>query len=187
MNVWMQRAALAFAITAAAIVLVGLMLGRTWKVEVVHTIAAPPIAVHAFVDDLRQWKNWAGWNNAVDPELQHEYSGPERGVGATWTWNGPVMGHGRIRIDRSEPEHGVWLVEAIESETDNAKGSITFEPTPEGTRVTWRDEGKLPPVIGGFFRKTVQQALQAHFERGLRELGTQVVATIPDAATTTAN
>lgn len=186
MNVWMQRAALAFAITAAAVVLVGLMLGRTWKVEVQRTIAAPPVAIHAFVDDLRQWQHWAGWNNAIDPDLTHAYSGPERGVGATWTWSGPVMGHGRIRIDRSEPDAGVWLVEAIESETDNAKGSLTFEVTPEGTLVTWRDEGKLPPVIGGFFRKTVQEALRAHFETGLRELDTQVRATLPAEATGTA-
>ncbi len=176
MDVWIKRAGLAFVITAAAIVLVGLLLGREWKVEVRHHIAAPPAAIHPWIDDLRKWQAWAAWNASMDPDVRLRYEGPDHGVGATWAWDGPVMGHGRMRIVRSEVEGGVWIAEAIESETDNAEGSLTFEPDETGTTVVWRDRGKLPPVIGGFFRKTINEMLRTHFTTGLQRLGEVVQA-----------
>lgn len=176
MNVWLQRALLAFGITAGAVIFVGLLLGRTWHVEVRETIAAPPAVIHPWVDDLRRWQSWAGWNAALDPDVHNDYSGPDHGVGATWAWQGPKMGRGRMRIERSEPEAGVWIVEAIESDDDNAKGSITFHPVPDGTEVVWTDEGKLPPIIGGFFRKQIQTVLGEHFRVGLRTLKRNVEA-----------
>lgn len=170
MNIWIRRAFLAFAITTAAMVLVGLALGRHWKVRVQETILAPPADIHAWTSDLRRWPSWTKLQGGDDPQVVHAFAGAPTGVGATWAWQGPVMGKGRMEIVRAAPLKGVWIDEAIESESINAHGSLTYEVTPAGTVVTWDDEGDLPPVIGGFFRGAVNKMLREHFAQSLGQL-----------------
>lgn len=170
MNVWFRRALLAFAITTAAVLLVGLALGRRWEVEVRETIAAPPARIHAWIADLHRWPTWTTLQGNADAQAQHTFGGAASGVGATWGWQGPAVGRGWIEIVRAEPEAGVWIAEAIESDTINAHGSLTYEVTPAGTVVIWRDAGDLPPVVGGFFRGAIHKMLRDHFGRSLAQL-----------------
>ena len=97
-------------------------------------------------------------------------------MGAKWLWLGPKMGRGRIEIVASDPRRGIDLDEAIESDVVNAHASLTFVAEGEGTRVTWRDEGTLPLIAGGFFRGTVEEMLNTHFAAGLLKLKTAVEA-----------
>ena len=64
--------------------------------------------------------------------------------------------------------------EAIETEEINAHGSLTWVPQGGGTRVTWVDEGLLPPVVGGYAVHRVNEALGEHFDKSLGHLKAEV-------------
>jgi hypothetical protein len=150
---------------------VGALRTPVWQVEVQVEIVAPSALIHEHIIDFHRWSAWAGWNNDADPEVKFTYGGAAKGEGATWAWDGPEMGHGRMLITKADPATGVWLDEAIESEEFNAKGSLTYTDLGDGrTLVTWRDEGRLPPIIGGLLRDMLNDYLSAHFSKGLAAL-----------------
>lgn len=148
--------------------LVGLLLPRTWHVERSIDIDATPDRVLPFVANLKRWQDWAVWTKTMDPKVSNTYGGPDEGVGARWQWQGPVMGHGAMTITKADPT-GVTVEEAIESNEVNASGRFAFLVEGNHTKVTWTDEGQLPPM-GGFFRPALEQMLGTNFEKGLKGL-----------------
>ena len=164
-----KRGALGLVGLVAVLVGVGLVLPRQWHVERSVVIDAAPEHIHPLVEDLRTWASWA---REPDPTVQDTYGGAASGVGAWWAWSGPKMGHGKMTITRSDVASGVWFDEAIETEEVNAHGSLTWTREGGGTRVTWVDEGQLPPVMGGYFVGLVNDSLGAHFEHALMNLKT---------------
>ena len=149
---------------------VGFVLPRGWRVEQHVVIAASPAQIHALLFDLKRWQEWSVWNRTMDPLLRNTYEGPHDGVGARWLWLGPTMGRGQVVIVASDPQRGIELDEAIESEVVNAHASLTFTPEGEATRVTWVDEGTLPPIMGGFFRGLVEDRLAENVSTSLQKL-----------------
>lgn len=160
---------------AVALLLVGLglLLPRRWHVESSIMINAPPAAIHAWVDDLQHWPRWAQWNQ-TELAPQNRVGTPSSGSGATLTWYGgsPAKNRvtsGEVRILRSDPARGVWF----ESRTmggDPSHASVTYYERPGVTEVTWRDEGELPPIVGGLFLDLFQKRLAQHMEAGLEKL-----------------
>ena len=151
----------------------GALLPRHWHVTESIMINAPPTSIHAWVNDLHHWPLWAQWNQtALAPK--NEVSNPGVGSGATLTWYGSAEGDGRsasgeIHILRSDPTGGVWF----ESRTrggEPSQASVTYAPKPGVTEVTWRDQGQLPPIVGGLFLDLFQQRLSAHMAAGLVRL-----------------
>jgi len=160
---------------AVALLLVGLglLLPRHWHVEASIMINAPPDAIHARIDDLHHWPQWAQWNqSALAP--QNHVGTPSSGLGATLTWYGRAAASdklttGEVRIVRSEPSLGVWF----ESRTMGgapSRASLTYSERPGVTEVTWRDDGELPPIVGGLFRDLFQKRLAQHMQAGLEKL-----------------
>jgi hypothetical protein len=119
---------------------------------------------------LESWQDWAAWTKGMDPEVEYTYSGPSEGVGATWAWRGPKMGKGRMMLTASDPQRGVEIDEAIESDEVNARGSLIYTRTGEGTRIDWRDSGTLPPVLGGYARGMINDMLGENSAVGLADL-----------------
>ena len=175
-----------FAFAAIAVTVLALtaafLLPRAWRVERQVVIDAGPERVHALLFDLRRWQDWSVWNRTMDPQLRNAYEGPQDGVGAKWLWLGPKMGRGQLVIVASDPQRGLELDQAIESDQVNAHASFTFTPEGSSTRVTWVDQGTLPPLAGGFFRNTMQERLGAHLEASLTKLKTIVEAQAPAPA-----
>ena len=149
---------------------VGFALPRTWRVEQHVVIAASPAQIHALLFDLKRWQDWSVWNRTIDPLLRNTYEGPHDGVGARWLWLGPTMGRGQVVIVASDPQRGIELDESIESEIVNAHASLTFTAEGQSTRVTWIDEGTLPPIMGGFFRDFVEARLAENLATSLQKL-----------------
>jgi hypothetical protein len=151
----------------------GAVLPRRWHVEQAIMINAPPAAVHAWVNDLQHWPEWAQWNKeALSPH--NDVSTPSSGPGATLTWYGRAQRDkkapsGSVRIVRSDPAQGVWY----ENQTGMdqvGEASLTYLARPGVTEVTWRDEGQLPIIVGGLFRDLFQQRLAEHMKIGLQRL-----------------
>jgi len=171
----LKVAGLGLVVLVALLVVVGLVLPRKWHVERSVVINAGPEHIHPLVNDLKAWQSWAVWTKAMDPEVKDEYGGPASGVGAWWAWNGPKMGHGKMTITKSDVASGVWVDEMIETDDEvNAHGSLTWVQEGGGTKVTWVDEGLLPPVMGGYFVSMIEDMLGDNFQTGLKNLKAEV-------------
>ncbi len=172
-----------FALAAIAVTLLALgtafMLPREWRVERHVVINSTQHRVHAMLFDLKRWQDWSVWTRTLDPQLRNAYEGPQDGVGARWLWLGPKMGRGQVVIVASDPQRGIELDQAIESETVNAHASLTFTAEGSATKVTWVDEGTLPLIAGGFFRSAMEQQLGANLETSLTKLKTIIEAQTP--------
>ncbi|GMU59852.1 MAG: hypothetical protein AMXMBFR34_16150 [Myxococcaceae bacterium] len=173
------RAALGLVGLILVALIIGALLPRRWHVEQSILIKAPPEQIHPFLEDLRRWADWSAWNKELDPKVVWTWEGPDRGVGARWAWSGPVMGKGRMEVVRSDASVGLTVDEAIESEEVNAQGRFLYTREGDGTKVTWIDEGTLPPVIGGYFRGMIESMLAENFSKGLTKLKGLVEALPP--------
>jgi hypothetical protein len=122
---------------------------------------------------LASFKQWETWATAAmrdaDPSLKVTYSGPDSGAGATFSWKGDKFGEGQLKITRADA-NGIEYESRLQSDQVNGHGWIKLENTSEGTRVTWHDEGKLPPVYGGYFAALMEQNLQNQFNAALAKL-----------------
>lgn len=174
-----KKFAIALVALVAITLCVGAALPQRWKVERHVVINAAPERIHPLLFDLKRWQDWSVWTRAMDPQVRNTYEGPQDGVGAKWLWLGPKMGRGQVVIVASEPHRGIELDESIEAEAANAHASLTFSTEGSATRVTWVDEGTLPPIAGGFFRGTVEDQLGSHFAASLEKLKAVVEAQAP--------
>lgn len=133
------------------------------------TIAAPPEAVFAQVNDLHQWQSWSPWEK-LDPQMSRTFLGPPAGVGATYRWVGnKKAGEGVMRIAESRPAYLVRLdLEFIKPFAANNVAEFKFEPEGGKTQVTWSMTGR-----NGFMGKAfcmvmdMDKMVGADFEKGL--------------------
>lgn len=159
-------------LTALLLAGLGALLPRQWRVEESVMINAPPATIHARVSDLKHWPEWAQWNQA-ELAPKNTISTPSAGRGATLSWYGRGGGNspaaGEVRILDSDPAQGV----RFENRTgggDLSHATLTYTPRPGVTEVVWRDEGQLPPIVGGLFLDLFQKRLAQHMKSGLERL-----------------
>ena len=86
----------------ALLLVIGLVLPRYSRVEVETRIDAHPATVFALVNDFQRHSLWSPLT-AADPNARIVYSGPARGVGATRSWDGAIIGLGIETITESTP------------------------------------------------------------------------------------
>ena len=121
-----------------------------------------------FLNSLEKWKAWSPWI-ARDPSIQNTYSGPTSGVGATVSWTSESSGEGTQTITLSErPTRIETALDFGEMGQPNA--DWTFEPTGEGTKVTWGLTGEAKGPLGGYFAAMIDGMLGADYEDGLARL-----------------
>ncbi|MGB6069808.1 MAG: SRPBCC family protein [Rhodococcus sp. (in: high G+C Gram-positive bacteria)] len=143
-------------------------------VERSAVVRADAATVHALIDDFHQWVKWSPYEG-VDPDLKRTYTGPDAGVGASYSWSGNrKAGAGTMIITESTPERRIVLDLAFTKPFKN-RNVTTFllEPVADGTRVTWRMSGKqnkLFALIGKVF--SMDKLVGPDFEKGLRQLAT---------------
>jgi hypothetical protein len=156
----------------------------TFHVERSITMAAPPEAAFAQVNDFHAWAAWSPWEK-LDPAMKRTYDGAPAGVGAKYAWVGNKdVGEGRMTIEKSDPAKliGVKLEFLKPFEATNT-ATFTFEKTPEGSKTTWAMDGN-----NNFISKAMclvmdmDKMIGPDFERGLASLKTAAEA---DAKTPT--
>lgn len=141
-------------------------------VERSAAVRADAATVHALIDDFHQWVKWSPYEG-VDPDLKRTYSGPDAGVGASYSWSGNrKAGAGTMTITESIPEERIVLDLAFTKPFKNRNvTAFLLEPVADGTRVTWRMSGKqskLFALIGKVF--SMDKLVGPDFEKGLRQL-----------------
>jgi hypothetical protein len=138
-----------------------------------ETIAAPAARVHGLIDDFHEWRKWSPWEE-VDPNLDREYSGAEKGVGARYAWKGNrKAGQGNMEITEDTPER--VTVRLTFEKPWKATNRVDFELEPAGdaqTRVNWRMTGTnsgfssvVVRLMGG-----IDKMVGKDFEKGLAKL-----------------
>jgi uncharacterized protein YndB with AHSA1/START domain len=136
------------------------------------TIAAPPAAVFAEVNDFHRWPAWSPWER-LDPAMKRTYEGPAAGVGAVYAWEGNrEVGSGRMTITESRPADVIRIkLEFLKPMPGLAPTEFTFRPDGTGTAVTWAMTGTnnyLGKIICLFMN--MEKFLGGRFEEGLQSL-----------------
>ncbi len=151
----------------ALILIVAAFLPASYTVERSVEIAKPPEVVYPLVADYNNWLKWSPWPK-MDPEAKQTVTGTPAAAGHSWSWEGEKSGVGSMTLAQVEENRSVQsklvFKKPMNSEADDY---ILLEPTPTGTKVTWRNTGNLPYPVGRFFGLGVEGMLGPQFEEGL--------------------
>ena len=153
----------------AILIVIGLLLPRHTRVEVSALVDAPPATVFALVNDFRRVDLWSP-KTASDPNARVIFSGPPRGIGATVTWDGVIVGSGTQAIVESRPyEHIATMINP--GEAGEARTWFDFAREDGKTRVTWgfaHDHGLN--LVGRYFALLLSGVVKREFENGIAAL-----------------
>ena len=111
-----------------------------FAIERATVIAAPPEVVFAHLDSPKAMDVWSPWVK-MDPEQKLTHEGPESGVGASESWEGPQIGAGRLTITGVKPNEEVEMrLEFTKPMQATNRALFTLTPVGDGTRSrgAWR-------------------------------------------------
>ena len=148
-----------------------------------RTLAAPPEAVFAYVNDLHKWVEWSPWEKR-DPGMKREYSGAPEGAGASYQWAGnDEVGEGRMTITDSHAPDSVTLrLEFLKPYPATNTAQFDILPGGLGTDVTWSMTGHNSYMAKAFsLFMNMDKLVGGDFEKGLAALDTVTAAAPPPA------
>lgn len=166
-----------FAVLVMFLVVVALQPSE-YQVSRSATMAAPPAAVFAQVNDFHNWDAWSPWAK-IDPGSKVTFEGPTAGKGAIFRWAGnDEIGKGSMTIVESQPNDQIRIkIDFLEPMAGSADISFTFKPEGEATAVTWSMSG-TNNLIGKAFClfMSMDKMIGGMYEKGLASLK-QIVET----------
>jgi len=131
------------------------------------TVAAPPSAVFAQVNDFHKWDAWSPWAK-LDPAMKQTHSGAPAGTGAIYSWAGnKEVGEGSMTITESRTNELIRIkLEFLKPFAAVSDTEFTFKPEGNQTAVEWTMAGtnnfiakamcmfmNMDKMIGGDFEK----------------------------------
>lgn len=144
----------------------------TYSVERSATIKAPAASIYEQIVDFHRWTAWSPWEG-LDPDLERTYSGPDRGLGATYVWSGNrKAGEGRMEITKAvEPSRVEVALNFVKPFKSSSTTTFDLKPEGDATRVTWTMIGPktLAARVMGLF-KSMDKMIGPDFEKGLGQL-----------------
>ena len=165
----MQKVLYGVIASIALLILIGLVMPRTHRIEVTTEIDAQPATVFALVNDFRRFTLWAPWAD-TDPNARFIYSGNSRGVGATVTWDGAIIGSGTQTITESTPFEQVSIVMSP-GEPGEAKSWFRLVPGVGTTIVHWGFEADYGMnIVGRYFASMLGSVVARDYQTGLANL-----------------
>jgi hypothetical protein len=141
------------------------------------TMAAPPPAVFAQVNDFHNWEAWSPWAK-LDPNAKNRFEGPSTGEGAKFFWSGNnEVGEGSMTIVESQPDDRIRIkLDFVRPFAGTNDVEFTFRPDgTQDTAVTWSIAGKnnfMSKAVGLFM--DCEKMTGDMFEKGLANLKTIV-------------
>jgi effector-binding domain-containing protein len=151
------------------LIVIGLALPRHARVVASAEIDARPATVFALANDFRRASLWLP-SLETDPNARIVYSGPERGVGSTMTWDGLVLGTGTQVITASEPYTHIDTSINF-GEPGEARAWFDFSDTGTGTAVNWTFEADYGyNLVGRYAALLLTGVIRKDYEYGLARL-----------------
>lgn len=161
-------------ILVVVLVVAGFMLPKHYKVERSIVIDAPPEDIYDNVVDLKAWSQWGVWFKR-DPEMKISFAGPDRAIGMRTTWLSETEGDGEMEITQLQHNRKVVYSLYFPDFDMGSTGEFLLEPVPEGTRVTWSDQGEVGMnPMDRYFVLMMDRFIGPDFEMGLQNLKTVV-------------
>lgn len=132
-------------------------------------IDAPPRKVFERVADYSTWSTWSPWLCA-EPEARVTLSAETAAVGATYAWDGELVGAGRLTHLELDPGRRITdKIEFFKPFKSRSVVQFEFAPCADGTVVTWRMDGSLPWFLF-WMRSRMESFIAMDYDRGLRML-----------------
>jgi uncharacterized protein YndB with AHSA1/START domain len=165
-------ALIVLAIAIAIVLVLAASKPGSFSVERMIDIQAPPDRIFALINDFHQWLSWSPYEQK-DPGMKRSYSGPERGKGAVYGWEGNNnVGSGRMEIlDAAPPSRILIKLDFFKPFEGHNTAEFTMLPHGDATRVSWVMRGPAP-----FMSRLMQvfinldQMVGKDFETGLANL-----------------
>ena len=151
------------------LIIIGLALPQRARVIASIEIDAPLATVFALANDFHRASLWLPWIE-TDPNVRIVYSGPDRGVGATITWDGLVVGTGTQVITDSNPfAHIATTINP--GGPGEAKSWFDFVDTGRSTYLDWSFEVDYGyNIVGRFAALLLTDIIRRDYKRGLASL-----------------
>jgi hypothetical protein len=137
---------LTYILIGLAIIIVGILAAASMKPDTVHyerstVINTSPEKILPHLADFRNWMAWSPWDK-LDPDLKREFSGPEQGVGARYTWSGNNKGgEGTMEILEAS-SHGVKIdLRFVRPFKSACTTHVHFVEQGDATAVRWIMDG----------------------------------------------
>jgi effector-binding domain-containing protein len=153
----------------ALLIVIGFALPRTHSTEVSIEIDAHPATVFALLNDFRRHALWSPMVDS-DPNVRILYSGNSKGIGATMTWDGAIVGSGTQTIIESKPYEQVQIV-ISPGEPGEAHSRFDISTGTGTTIVTWgftADYGMN--IVGRYFASMLGSIVARDYQSGLKNL-----------------
>jgi len=147
-----------------------------FRVERKATMAAPPDAVFAQVNDFHKWEAWSPWEK-LDPNMKRTFEGSESGPGAIYKWAGnDKVGEGQMKILETKPNESVKIkLDFIKPFESTSTTDFTFKGDGKETLVTWTMYGKHNFMSKAMcLIKSMDSMVGPDFEKGLASMKTIV-------------
>jgi carbon monoxide dehydrogenase subunit G len=165
---------LLFLIVLVIAVVLGLAVQKPdiFRVQRSVSIKAPPEKIFGFINDYHQWSHWSPYEN-IDPAMKKAFSGPEKGKGAVYEWEGNAkIGKGRMEILESSPNAKIIIkLDFFKPMEAHNTAEFTLEPKGDVTEVTWAMYGPaslMVKVMHMFFN--MDKMVGGQFAEGLSKL-----------------
>ena len=144
----------------------------TFRIARTTGIKAAPDAIFPLIEDLRSNEAWSPYYRK-DPAMKGSYSGPARGAGAAFEFEGNKdVGAGRVSILDSAPPGRVRMrLQMFKPFSADNEVEFTLAPRGEATEVTWAMQGRVP-FLGKLMHLVVDcdSMVGRDFEAGLANL-----------------
>jgi len=167
----MKTIAIVLGVLAAILVAVIAMQPSEFAIERSTEIAAPADVVYAHLESPRAMDVWSPFVK-MDPDQKLTHEGPESGVGARESWEGPKIGAGSLEIVAAKPSEEVEMrLDFTKPMQATNRALFILTPAGEGTHVTWRMEGANNFVgKAASLVMNMDQTVGGTFEEGLASL-----------------
>jgi hypothetical protein len=143
------------------------------------TIAAPPAAAFAQVNDFHNWQPWSPWEK-LDLAMKKTYEGAPAGTGAVYTWAGnSTVGEGRMTMIESHPSDLIRIkLEFFRPFKATNTAEFTFKPQGDQTLVTWSMSGQKNFMLKAVHLfMNMDKMLGGEFDKGLAQMKSIVEGT----------
>ena len=159
-----------FGVVVVVFVVASFFIPKGYSVERTITIDAEPSEIYPYIVDLKEWKKWGVWFKR-DPNMELNYSGPDRAIGMRSEWKSESEGNGEMEITQLEHNRLVLYRLYFPDFDMGSSGSLEIKPTANGSQVIWRDEGSVDNnPVNRYFALMIESIIGPDFEMGLYNL-----------------
>jgi hypothetical protein len=143
-----------------------------YEVRRTITINQPCATIIGYLSDFRNWPEWSPWL-VLEPDCPTQFEGIQGDVGASYQWNGKLIGAGTMTLIEKDVDSLNMALEFLSPFKSKADVNFEVVQTNNSSVVTWSMKSKLPWLF--FFMKNMMKALIGmDFDRGLLMLKSQM-------------